>query len=170
MDRASLTIERLRSLVGYDPETGVFTRLVATGVHGIHRAGVEIAKVRKRDGYLKVCVDSIKYEAGRLAWFYMTGAWPTGDVDHKDGNQQNNRWTNLRDVPHRTNIENRTRPNKNNRAGLLGVSIHPSKPGFFRAQITVEGRNKSLGTYESAELAHAAYVAAKRQFHEGNTL
>lgn len=119
---------------------------------------------------MRVCIDGVKREAGRIAWLYMTGNWPDGVVDHKDGNPQNNKWENLRDIKHRANIENRTRPNKNNKTGFIGVSAHPKKPGMFRAQITVAGRNKALGAYESAAVAHAAYLAAKRSMHEGNTL
>jgi len=98
----------------------------------------------------------------------MTGAWPAGEIDHRDGAPGNNRWSNLRDIPHRQNIENRRRPNRQNKAGLLGVSS--SRSGLYRARITVSGQCLLLGEFATAELAHAAYIDAKRQLHEGNTL
>lgn len=97
----------------------------------------------------------------------MTGEWPIGDIDHINGIRHDNRWSNLRVVSAQVNQQNRRRANANGRAGLLGVNPYKNK---FRAYIKIDGRTKYLGSYETADRAHAEYVAAKRQFHEGCTL
>jgi hypothetical protein len=99
---------------------------------------------------------------------YVHGAWPLGVVDHKDGDRANNAIGNLRDVPNKTNCENRRAANKNNAIGLLGVRRHTS--GKYEARIRVDGQLMYLGLHLDAETAHAAYLAAKRIHHEGNTL
>jgi len=85
-----------------------------------------------------------------------------------NGNRADNRIGNLRDVTHRTNSENRRTPIPGTATGHLGVHTHQS--GLFRARIRVNGKPKSLGLYDTPEQAHAAYVAAKRRLHAGNTL
>lgn len=166
MEMQAIDIVELRSCVLYKPETGHFTRLVTTSPRGI--AGKR-ADRRRSDGYYVVNLFGRRFEAARLAWLYMTGKWPIGDVDHKDGNPANNAWANLRDVPHRDNIENRSRANKSNKSGFLGVS-KIAKTGRFRAQITIAGQTKWLGEFDRPEAAHAAYLEAKRLHHKGNML
>lgn len=163
-----ITHSRLRELIAYDAASGAFSWAAGNEARGGKRRAGTAAGYTRPDGYVQMTLDWNKYEAGRVAWPYMTGAWPAGDIDHRDGNPGNNRWLNLRDIPHRQNIENRRRPNRQNKAGLLGVS--PSQGGLYRAQITVLGKCLLLGEFTNAELAHAAYIDAKRQLHEGNTL
>ena len=77
-----LTQERLKEVLHYDPETGIFMWLVAP--NGRIRVGMEAGS--SHDGYIGIKVDRILYKAHRLAWFYMTGEWPANDVDHWDRN------------------------------------------------------------------------------------
>jgi len=100
----------------------------------------------------------------------MTGAWPQFEIDHKDTNRTNNRWGNLRDVPHAVNVQNRRKAQRNSRTGVLGV--FSQTPGRFYSRIEADSHRvrKYLGTFDSAEAAHAAYVAAKRELHPGGTL
>jgi len=65
------------------------------------------------------------------------------------------------------NLQNIRRARSDNRSGLLGVAR--DKTGF-RAVIKVAGKQKYLGTFPTPELAHSAYLSAKRLLHEGNTL
>lgn len=94
----------------------------------------------------------------------MTGDEPI-NVDHKDLDPSNNRWSNLRAADWQTNPRNR-RAQSNNRAGLKGVT--PAKaPGRWRSTIVLgKGRQKYLGTFTTPEEAHAAYCAAA-QAHFG---
>lgn len=155
-----LTQARVREVLSYDPTTGEFTRLVG------RRAGRKCRCSLGRS--LQVMIDGRNYaNAHRLAFLYMNGAWPAGQVDHINGVRSDNRWANLRDVDQSTNMQNRQRSQSNSKTGVLGVS--PSI-GRYRAAIDVDGKFKHLGRFDSVEEAAAAYLAAKRQFHGGNTL
>lgn len=158
-----MTPDDLRSLIRYNPGDGSFVwlrkpakRILAGSVAGTLRGG-----------RIFIVIGGKSYAASRLAWLYMTGQWPSGVVDHINGFAADNRWANLRDVSRRVNNENQRCARSCNRAGLLGVTPHHER---FRARIKVRGVTRDLGLHATPELAHAAYVAAKRELHEGNTL
>lgn len=162
MAKANLTAERLRELLHYDPETGEFANLVN---RRRARVGASPA-VKGPHGYLVVVLEYGKYLAHRLAWFYVTDNWPT-EIDHINGIKTDNRFTNLREVARRTNQENVRHPRK--RVTDLPLGVRPSL-SKFSASITVNYKNKYLGTFDSPEEAHAAYLKAKRKLHEGCTI
>lgn len=164
-----LTAERLRQLLHYEPSTGKFTRLVAHPRNRTLCVGTEAGSFNKARGRFCISVDDTSYLAHRLAWLYMTGNWPKHQIDHIDTNPANNRWDNLRDVTGSVNQQNKRRPHRRNSTGLLGVS-RSCVPGKFQASIYVNKKLVHLGTFEDANAAHQAYVDAKRQLHEGNTL
>lgn len=161
MAAADLTAARVRELLHYDPLTGVFTRRVATGRHGCHTAG-SIVGTLDDGGYLRAGVDGRTYRLHRLAWLYMTGEWPARDVDHRFRIKTDNRWSELRAASRGENLQNRTTAQSNSRHGVLGVS--PNKKGW-RARITIAGKDHNLGTFQTPEIAHDAYVKAKRLLH-----
>lgn len=119
-------------------------------------------------GYLETKVDGVRCLLHRLAVLYMTGCWPVDQVDHINGQRSDNRWSNLREVDNTTNIENRWRPNKNNRSGVLGC--YRRRSGRWVAQIMVNRKHIVIGFFDTAEAASAAYIAKKRELHKGNTL
>jgi len=161
--RNDLTAARLRELLHYDPETGLFTRLVAT--KGPKGAIGAVAGCLDRKGHRYIRVDGTSYAAHRLAWLYAYGEWPRDMIDHVNGEKDDNRLFNLRDVDMCINMQNRR--HSNNRLGLLGVSAHKNR---FRALIEVDGKSMRLGNFATPQLAHAAYVAAKRVHHPGCTI
>lgn len=145
----SITYEQLVAKLKYDPDTGVFTR-VSTG----YKAGTI-----NSCGYVRIFFEKKAYLAHRLAVLYMTQKLPTTDVDHINGNRYDNRWKNLRVVDRTTNAQNRTKPNKNNRSGTIGV--HEQK-GRWVAQIHTKATGKQyLGMYATKDEAIAAYNKAK---------
>jgi hypothetical protein len=162
--RQELTHERLVALLRYNPQSGDFTRRVSLTNSG--RAGAPAGSIGSH-GYLQISVAGRIYLAHRLAWFYMTGAWPCGVVDHKDVDRLNNRWSNLRDASTLTNNQNQRAARKNSRSGLLGTFRAGNR---WKAQIKVNRKAIHLGSFATAQEAHAAYLAAKRHYHEGCTL
>jgi hypothetical protein len=150
----------------YEPTTGEFTwivkrkRVPTTGATPPPTAG---------SAYRRIGIDGVIYKAHRLAFLYMTGEWPTGQVDHKDGDGSNNRWENLRDVTAAVNAQNKRRAQANSATGLLGVSFDKWS-GRFAARIDVGGKGVNLGRFDDPKAAHEAYIAAKREFHEGATI
>ena len=155
---------RLKEVLLYRPSTGVFTWRLSTRKT---KPG-QIAGWVDEDGYRHIRIDRTLYPAHRLAFVYMTGGWPkNGFVDHKNCISGDNRWRNLRDVTKRTNQENRKRAGSNSQTGLLGAS---PQYGKFVAHITSHGIVHHLGTFRTAEEAHAVYVRAKRKLHAGCTI
>jgi len=162
----NLTADFVRATLLYDPETGVFTWR-PTPLQ-LSREGT-VAGGPSKAGW-RLTLKGERHLAHRVAWLYMTGAWPQFEIDHKDTNRTNNRWGNLRDVPHAVNVQNRRKAQRNSRTGVLGV--FSQTPGRFYSRIEADSHRvrKYLGTFDSAEAAHAAYVAAKRELHPGGTL
>lgn len=157
----SLTTERLRTLLRYDPETGAFTRLVS--LRGVN-AGDLAGTLHKASGYIYIGVDGRSYRAHRLAWLYMTGDWPV-EVDHENRARSDNRWRNLREATRSQNNANGKR-RVDNTSGHKGVNW-VDRVSRWRAYVTVEGRQRHLGYFMELDAAISARVeAAKQQFGE----
>ena len=154
-----------KELLSYDPQTGVFRWIVG-------RPGTRcdaVAGSRKVSGYLSIGFRGKEYLAHRLAWWFATGAWPLGQIDHINGDRSDNRICNLRDVSPQVNLQNRRHAQKNTKSGLLGATWH-SRNKAFEAVIRVDGKRRFLGLFKTAEEAHTAYIEAKRQLHSGCTI
>jgi hypothetical protein len=91
----------------------------------------------------------------------MTGVWPKFWIDHINGERTDNRWLNLRESTRSENQQNRG-VNKNNKAGVKGVSRHGNS---WRAVISANGRTIRLGTFTSIEEAEIAYKDASNKLH-----
>jgi len=112
-----LTQERLKSLLHYDPCTGVFTWLDR---RSIRVAAGHIAGGIHPHGYIHIGINKRQYGAHRLAFLYMTGEMPVNQVDHINGVRDDNKWANLRHATHSINSKNR-RKDKTNKSGVTGV-------------------------------------------------
>lgn len=157
---AELTAARLREVLNYDSETGVFTRRTRTS--NATKVG-DVAGSYTRKGYLMVGVDHGSYQAHRLAWLYVFGSWPDGELDHADGNRGNNSIGNLRRASRKENCFNQGK-RKHNTSGFKGVSWHHGL-GKWRARIAAHGGRLHLGYYDTAEDAGRAYETAATKFH-----
>jgi hypothetical protein len=156
----TLTAERVRDLLHYDPETGLFTNRIKRG----NRAGVGLLTGnRMRLGYTEMRVEGMRVTAHRLAWLYVHGEWPKHEIDHIDGDPTNNRISNLRDVPHLHNMQN-VKLRGSSTSGLPGAYRVRNR---FKALIQVGGKQRHLGYFDTAEEANAAYMKAKAEFHPG---
>lgn len=143
-----LTQKRLKEMVYYDPDLGWFMRLI-DGKKG--RAG-DIAGTLTVNGYVELSVLGIRYLAHRLAYFYMTGKWPD-EIDHMFHDTTDNRFTYIRQISSQGNKQNRKQHQRNNKLGVLGVSMHKKR---FVARIksnSGETIRISCATLEEAKLA-----------------
>lgn len=165
MAKADLTAARLRELLHYDPQTGVF--MWRTTGKGRPDIGSHAGNVDRGLGYRLICVDYHRRYAHRLAFLYMNGGWPDGLVDHINGDRADNRRANLRVGDRRLNQENMRRAAKGSASGLIGAH---KKRDRWSAQIQTHGKLIKLGVFATAQQAHEAYVAAKRKFHRGCTI
>ena len=162
--RSCLTHARLRELVRYDADSGEFTNLCTRSSNAV--AGTKPGCLDPK-GYLKICLDGQLFMGHRLAWLYVTGCWPSGTIDHRNGRRSDNRFANLRDVPQQVNTQNQASPQRSNlTSSYLGVSFHRVS-GKWRAQIKVDGKKIHLGTFDDELTAHLAYREAKRALHRG---
>jgi len=165
---SGLSFERLREVLDYDPETGRFTWLVdrPQRVKAGDLAGY-IDKSRG-DGYYRIGIDRQWYQASRLAFLWMTGEWPQGEVDHKNANTKDDSWSNLRDATRPQNQHNRG-VRKDSSTGFKGVrfqrSAHGNRCGYYVAQIRVNGKRVYIGSFKTAEEAAAAYATAAIEHH-----
>ena len=156
-----LTQQRLKQLLRYDPETGLFWWVVP-------RRGVQMHRPAGRanaagHGYCEIGVDGKLYRTHRLAFLYMEGELPDGDVDHIDRNRVNNSWANLRLASRSENCAN-TETRANNTSGHPGV-VWDKTRGKWRAQIRLGGKKTNLGRFLTFEEAKAAHdIAAKQEF------
>ena len=157
-----LSQERLREVLFYDKEKGIFLWNIDTFL-GRARFG-KVAGSLSNEGYVLISIDKKRYLAHRLAWLYVTGKWPQEYIDHKNTIRSDNRWNNLREASKIQNGGNRKRT-KNKKSGLpKGVYKHENN---YRAQLVGRKEGKNLGTYKSIEEAVQAYEkAAKKHFGE----
>ena len=141
-----LTPRRLRELMTYDPYTGLFT----------NRFGQVLGSGQTRAKYIRIAIDNKMYLAHRLAWFWIHDEWPAYDLDHIDGNGQNNAIINLQQLDVGTNLR-KGKQYKNNKTGNRGVMFE-TRRGKYKSQITYAGKNYFIGYFSTAEEAHEAYL------------
>lgn len=129
-----MNAERLRSLIDYDAQTGVF----AWKPRG-HRAGTHCNRARhpgsvsKQTGYLTIRVDGKLYQAHRLAWLHHFGEWPPLHLDHINCVKLDNRIANLRSADDKLNRENVRSARRDSGSGLLGAFFDKRRGRFFSA-------------------------------------
>lgn len=153
--KVPLTLDVLKQQLHYDPITGGFRWLVS---RGCVKAGASAGTISR--GYLRIKVAGKIRLAHHLAWFYMTGTWPTL-IDHADRNRGNNVFGNLREATKSQSNQNRSA--RKNKSGYTGVAL--LKNGKFMAYIGVNGTRITLGYFASAKLASDAYMAAAQKHH-----
>ena len=152
-----LTHSRLLELLSYNPMTGDFIRKVSTAPRAMRGA---IAGDVDSKGYWRLRIDGKRYLAYRVAGFWMTGKWPSDEVDHKNRVRVDNRWDNLRLADTFQNKRN-TSVYRNNRAGLKGAYL--TVGGRYTTRIRIDGKNLHLGTFDTPEEAHALYVVKSKE-------
>ena len=116
-------------------------------------------------GYRSIRLLGRRIRIHRLVWFMTHGVWPS-EIDHINGDREDNRIDNLREVTRKDNARNQKR-RSNAKVKLQGVDFHKGK---FRARINHQGKEKHLGYFDDENEAAKAYNAAKVEFgyHENH--
>lgn len=156
----ALNQRELKRLLKYDPDTGIFTRLISWTKY--YPVG-SIAGRTSKDGYLRISVHRVVYASHRLAWFYVHGVWPLGNIDHIDMNKKNNRIDNLREANLFENARNKEKT-ITNKSGYKGVAKN-TKCNTWRSTITANRKTIYLGSFNNKEDAAIAYDKAAIRLH-----
>ena len=155
-----LTQERLKELLSYDPETGVFVRIKTTSKK--IKIGA-VAGTLHPSGYRYIKINRKQFREHRLAWLYITGEFPPNEIDHINRIKNDNRFVNLRAATHSENAHNQG-INCVNTSGYKGVYYH-KRDKQWRAKIKLNNVSTYLGSFLTPEEASGAYLAAQRIYH-----
>lgn len=173
-----IPIEFLRACFDYDPETGRFWWRERPASHFTdprvyvrwcrHRAGKQaFTKTVTGRGYKRATITfngrEIQLLAHRVAWAIITGEWPADEVDHRNCDEGDNRFANLREATGAQNRQNR-RVNSTAASGVKAARPCPKQAGKWISSIWVGGKSVHLGRFTSAEAANAAYAAAAKKY------
>ena len=151
-----ISVEIVRDLFNYDPGLGKLTYKVSP------RYGVNIgdeAGATHPDGARRVMIKQRTYLYHRLCWVHYYGEEPKFFIDHINGDRSDCRISNLRDVELAHNAHNTVKPRKHNKLNVMGVSMVGKK---YVATIQIDKKMQYLGSFNTPEEAHAAYVSVKR--------
>jgi hypothetical protein len=168
---ASITQEYLKSILDYNPDTGIFvwrerpvdhfkdgkqTKEHNCNAWNAKNSGKQAGCLR--DGYIQICIKKKLYLAHIIVYIYMTGNQPNEGIDHDNGEPSDNRWINLRPATKSQNGAN-SKIKTTNTSGFKGVSFDKAKNKFL-AKITVKTKQIYLGRFNTPEEAHKAYCKA----------
>lgn len=143
------SLERVKELLIYDPETGLFfwKKVTSNVVSMGDKAGGPNSK-----GYIQICIDGKSFKAHRLAWLLSYGEDPGNmEIDHIDRNRGNNKRSNLRLASVKQNRENIGTP-RHNTSGFRGVSQR-TDTGVWVAYIYHNKAKLHIGTYKTFQEA-----------------
>ena len=165
-NKTNLSAEFVRAALTYEPINGLFrwkrrrdrskrwNNRYAGTIAGQISCGYRLIELDRAAGHGA-------YRAARLAWLYMTGEWPSDQIDHINGQRGDDRWENLRAADNAQNNSNRG-AQSNNKAGVRGVSRWGNR---WKVRIRVKGTDYKVGAFDTIEEAAAAYAEAAVRLH-----
>ena len=136
-----ISYSEIRSYFDYDPNSGELSRKG------------KVCGWLQQNGYIYVSIHGVEYRANRVIWFWMTGQWPTNDVDHENNKRSDNRWVNLRDATRSQNLINQG-TKFNNKSGYKGVT---SRGNSHIVRLRINGIPVCFGSYPTALEAAKSY-------------
>lgn len=155
-----LTQERLKEVLHYDPETGLFTNLTQRA--NCVKIGALAGSIH-HEGYISIRIDGFSYGAHRLVWLYVYGDFPKNQIDHINQVKDDNRIVNLREANSSANKQN-VGLQKNNSSGYKGVTFN-KKSGKWVVQLKINGKNMYFGHYCDLKEAVIARKQAETTHH-----
>lgn len=171
------TPERLRKLLRYEPDTGLFfwrertpedfsekqrSKQHRCNTWNRRYAGKVAFSANINGGYLVGSVDALQFRSHRAAWAMYYGEWPNGNIDHRNGDTSDNRIKNLRNGSQSQNSRN-CRLRKDSSSGHTGVHWHKAA-GKWMVHGVGDGRRVYLGLFTDLDEA----VTARREFNRKN--
>lgn len=143
-----------KELLRYDENLGFIWVKIRGKVP--HKLIGSVAGGESGRGYLTISLLYHRFAVHRLVWLWHHGEWPSGMIDHVNGDKKDNRIENLRIA---SSVQNAWNSARSESGGVKGVSKTPS--GKFNARIQpLEGEKIYLGTYDTEKEASAAYIGA----------
>ena len=148
-----MNIEELKEYFKYDRDTGKLFWNKRPSNRVI--VGSEVGNYNDQ-GY-KVCRFKGKaLRVHRVVWAITKGEHPSEFIDHINGDRGDNRIDNLRVVSNAQNLQNMKQ--------AKGYTFH-KKSNKFITQIAVNKEKIYLGSFDTEQEAHAAYLKAKKELH-----
>jgi hypothetical protein len=154
-----ITQQRLKELLYYDPISGKWTWIKKHCYKVV--VGKEAGYVNPY-GYRIIQIDRHLYRAHRLAVLYITGQWPSKEIDHRFGCRDDNRWSEIREANKRQQQANAKR-RSDNTSGHKGV-VWDKERKCWKAQIAAPDKFKFLGRFQTFDEACQAYATAANQY------
>lgn len=155
-----ITQKYLKSVLYYDPETGIFTWIKSSS-NRIQNG--DMAGSFSKRGYTVIRISKKIYTAHRLAFLFMTGKFPIDEVDHINRIKTDNKWVNLRECNRTQNSANHGKF-KNNKSGYKGVYWHKTNKKWS-SEIYTNGNKIHLGFYTDIKEAAKTYNEAANKYH-----
>lgn len=151
----------MKNILDYNAETGVFTWLNPPNKR------IKIGSIAgcfvKTTGYWQIGINGTRYLAHRLAWYFIHGSFPEGNIDHINQNKLDNRIVNLRISTVSQNACNAPK-HRDNRSGYKGVDFDKRK-NKYRARIRINNKQIQIGYFATAEEAAKAYDDVVIHYH-----
>ena len=158
MTQRIISQKELKRILHYCPETGVFTWLVSRGRISVGT----IAGATNNLGYCQIGINKTLHLAHRLAWLYMTGEFPSDQIDHLNHVRDDNAWPNLRGATQLINSRNTTK-RSDNKSGIVGVCF-VSRENKWLSFIHHDGKCIHLGYFNCITAAAIARKAAEIKY------
>lgn len=153
-----MTLEEIKNILRYEPDTGNFFYVSARGIKQIG----DKAGLASGNGYIRIEISGKRYLAHRLAWLFCNGKWPSNMIDHINCDRTDNRICNIREADKHQNQYN-SKKHIDNKTGYKNVRLH--RDGKYEARISVKGKRIQLGSFKTAEEAALAYSKAVEKYH-----
>jgi len=139
----------LRKHFSYDKETGDLTRIKG-----------RCDQLGPTGKSLDIAVLGNRYPKTHVIWAIVTREWPTLPVvDHRNGDNTDNRWVNLREATHKQNMYNKIGYGQYPKGVVFKADAGRKKPWAARIRLA-NGYKHNLGHYETMEEAAEAYEKA----------
>ena len=164
--------KNINELLAYDPDSGLFTwkhrplslfKSESSYKTWNSRYANKKAGRPHNGGYWSIGIHGKQLLAHRVAWYLHYGIIPSCFIDHINGVKNDNRISNLREASRSENLYNAKTP-KHNTSGVKGVFLDKIS-GKWKALITLNKKQISIGLFTSVELASMALQAKRRELH-----